>query len=398
MFENKIIIDKSISFDLEKKGENYSPLIDSLKYINNSYEKPLKFLLIDFRYELYKEIQKNWKNLPKSGEYISSVGFLRKQNIENIAEQLKIDDKDYDFIVFDLSFELANHRFAECFIESVSKNISSRKKIIFVCSNDTKNQKNNFYCDNFFEAYCYKDSKKIVDSNNSYNKKIKRFISLNRRPRPDRIEFVRSLYNNNLDQYFLLSHPGFDKIPEKTLDLSVEEFEFSSSNRGKKKKFSIKNFNEILMKENFFGRLHTNLFNQSYINVVTETMFTEDLDTIFVTEKTFRSIYAKIPFIIYGNPNILKSIKDMGYKTYHPFINENYDNEIDSSKRLKLIIDEIKRLSNLSESEFIELYKDCYQIAEWNHCHFLKRSETGEIGKKFIDFLFSMRYNITKEK
>ena len=45
-----------------------------------------------------------------------------------------------------------------------------------------------------------------------------------------------------------------------------------------------------------------------------------------VSEKTYKAIRLGMPFILFtGRPGILKHLKRIGFKTFHPHIDESYD-------------------------------------------------------------------------
>jgi len=102
-----------------------------------------------------------------------------------------------------------------------------------------------------------------------------------------------------------------------------------------------KNINDIDINELQFS---------SYINLVSETWFFE-IDTLFVSEKVFKPILLGQPFIVAGNAGILQLLKSLGYETFSPYINEEYDNIINPSERLRAIFTEIDRLCNLTDKE-----------------------------------------------
>ena len=68
-----------------------------------------------------------------------------------------------------------------------------------------------------------------------------------------------------------------------------------------------------------------------------------------------------------SNPNSLTLLKKLGYKTFHPFIDESYDNETNNVKRLRMILNEVNRLSNLTESELFEFIDKVKEITIHNH-------------------------------
>lgn len=118
------------------------------------------------------------------------------------------------------------------------------------------------------------------------------------------------------------------------------------------------------------------IYNDTYFSLVTETLFFQDrfdfqsavmIPGIFVTEKTYKPIIMKHPFVIAALPNFLSSLRELGLKTFHPFILEDYDNEIDDYNRLKMITAEVKRLSKFTDAEWLEWLSNIQPIVEHNY-------------------------------
>ena len=108
--------------------------------------------------------------------------------------------------------------------------------------------------------------------------------------------------------------------------------------------------------------------NKSHINLVVEACYeSKDLDTLYITEKTFRNYYLKKPFILIGQYESLSALQDIGYKSFHPYINEEYDKAKDGALRLRLIFDELKRLCAFSEKEWVTFHKNINPIIEHNY-------------------------------
>jgi|TARA_Y100001963_G_C6456479_1_gene298165 hypothetical protein len=63
------------------------------------------------------------------------------------------------------------------------------------------------------------------------------------------------------------------------------------------------------------------------------------------------------PFIIYGNVNSLKTLKERGYETFSEIFDESYDNVEDDGLRLKMVCEEVERISKLSIEESFDLYE-----------------------------------------
>lgn len=122
-------------------------------------------------------------------------------------------------------------------------------------------------------------------------------------------------------------------------------------------------------------------FENSYFSVVTETLFYDyrnysnarlglhiasTLPGGFVSEKTYKCIAMKHPFIILGPHNILEFLKSRGYKTFSPYIDESYDNIENDDERLLAVCKEVKRLSELPEDQLIQFTEFAKPIVEYN--------------------------------
>ena len=111
-------------------------------------------------------------------------------------------------------------------------------------------------------------------------------------------------------------------------------------------------------------------YEDSYFSIVSETTyFTNEwyYSARFLSEKTFKAIAMRHPFILVSVPNSLEILKLMGYKTFSPLIDESYDQEIDDAKRMIKILNEIERLCNLSEKELEDFINQVKIICDYNY-------------------------------
>lgn len=95
-------------------------------------------------------------------------------------------------------------------------------------------------------------------------------------------------------------------------------------------------------------------YEDSYFSLISETTFYNRdtfLNSRFLTEKTFKAILCKHPFILVTLPNSLTVLKELGYKTFEPLIDESYDLELDDNKRMMMIVKEVQRLCNLNQKD-----------------------------------------------
>ena len=81
-----------------------------------------------------------------------------------------------------------------------------------------------------------------------------------------------------------------------------------------------------------------------------------------------------MPFIVIGNPYILKRLRSLGYKTFDTLWDESYDEEFDCHKRMekvvKLVEDISKKYTTEQLNNLIEENKD---ILEHNYNLLMKR-------------------------
>jgi hypothetical protein len=92
----------------------------------------------------------------------------------------------------------------------------------------------------------------------------------------------------------------------------------------------------------------------------------EEFSPAFITEKTWKAIACKKPFLMASVPYSLKDLRKMGYKTFSPFIDESYDEVEDNDLRMRLVLNEIERICNLNEDDYNKLKLNCESITEHN--------------------------------
>lgn len=129
------------------------------------------------------------------------------------------------------------------------------------------------------------------------------------------------------------------------------------------------------------------IFSESYINIVSETSFEFGGGKFpFISEKTFHHPIINLqPFIVMGNPYTLKTLRDLGFKTFSPLINEEYDECTDFKQRFKLIESEISRLSALSLSEIHDIYYQLREVLIYNQNHAKTFGKYNPFNKTFND-------------
>lgn len=106
------------------------------------------------------------------------------------------------------------------------------------------------------------------------------------------------------------------------------------------------------------------LYTEHPINLISETLcFT---NSAFASEKIWKPIMAQQIFLVLSGPYYLKGLRKLGFRTFAPYINEEYDLETDPVGRALMVTAELKRIISMNESEFSTLLEQCQPILKHN--------------------------------
>jgi hypothetical protein len=109
------------------------------------------------------------------------------------------------------------------------------------------------------------------------------------------------------------------------------------------------------------------------VSVVLETVV--DGVKIHLTEKILRPIACSHPFVIIAGPGALAYLQRYGFLTFGDIWDESYDHEPDTVKRMEMIIQTMKQIQQLSESD----WKKVNAITEYNKQHFFSEKFMAQI-------------------
>lgn len=221
----------------------------------------------------------------------------------------------------------------------------------------------NIACLEYFEWLCsrhmyqYKNSEDIVPLPKSidFTKIDKTFLCLNRVHRWQRVNLfllwnihklmddsyftlnkksglpsenvLRDMFDKKLIEKYNITDDYLDEIESK-LPLELDEFKSSA---------------EMAL---LYGPVDS-YYQNSLISVVTETNVFE----IFNTEKIFKPMVHRHPFIVVGPYKTLENLRKMGYKTFSEFWDESYDDIKDPTERLIKVVELCKEISEWDEQK-----------------------------------------------
>ena len=109
------------------------------------------------------------------------------------------------------------------------------------------------------------------------------------------------------------------------------------------------------------------LLKSALWHVVGETVFYDE--KLHLTEKIFKPIVARRPFILVGAQGNLAYLKSYGFKTFDRWIDESYDLEPDPDKRIDMAVDQLDKLCSLSHDELISMHREMEDILDYNFNH-----------------------------
>jgi hypothetical protein len=110
---------------------------------------------------------------------------------------------------------------------------------------------------------------------------------------------------------------------------------------------------------NTYDQNMTDLYTDSYFNIVLETMIDiDDSGGQFVTEKTFKPIFNNQFFVAMSSADHLRHLRDLGYQTFGRCIDESYDSNTNNQDRFEAVLNLTKSLIRSGQDSLHQLYLD----------------------------------------
>jgi hypothetical protein len=117
---------------------------------------------------------------------------------------------------------------------------------------------------------------------------------------------------------------------------------------------------------NNYAHNMTNMYRDSYFNVVLETMIDVDgTSGVFATEKTFKPMINNQFFIPVSSAGHQEHLRELGYKTFGRVIDEHYDTIVNNQQRFEAVLAETKRLASMPLEQLHNIY--CALAPEIQH-------------------------------
>lgn len=107
-------------------------------------------------------------------------------------------------------------------------------------------------------------------------------------------------------------------------------------------------------------------YEASCVSIVTETAFSNG-NSSHVTEKVIKPIGNLHPFVYVGEPGVLSELRDLGFRTFSPMIDERYDEIMDPAARMAALLPEIHRLASMTPQELDAFRRACWPAVRHNY-------------------------------
>lgn len=114
-------------------------------------------------------------------------------------------------------------------------------------------------------------------------------------------------------------------------------------------------------------------YQNSLVSIITETNYNNMEVTL--TEKSFKPLKEKHPFIIVGVNGALKAMRDLGFKTFSEFWDESYDDYQDPQQRMRHLFNVVDAITKWTPEQILDFRRRVKPILEHNY-QLLKNSSS----------------------
>lgn len=194
------------------------------------------------------------------------------------------------------------------------------------------------------------------------------FLMYNRQVRFHRLLMLAALIKRDLLHKGIVScgvfryHDIRSICRSQGLDLNDDQLKILHSMELQSPDNEISN-NDINNRANFINSRH---HERTLVSLVAETLS----DDIFLSEKTYKPMVTGHPFLLLGAPGHLRHLKNLGYRTFHEYWNEDYDQEPHLISRIQKITDILSDLNRLDTPARQQMRQDMLPILQHNHNRF----------------------------
>jgi hypothetical protein len=167
-------------------------------------------------------------------------------------------------------------------------------------------------------------------------------------------------FHYNRDLEFHRPHCGIDELINQNIELSMLD-KINALIQA-----SPITLDSMLEEYPMLSPAHLNIakvYHNFFCEIVCETYFTGT--SFYPTEKIWRPIMLKTPFIVHGPQNYLENLKRLGFKTFDTWWSEGYSEDPHNHQPIE-ILNIIKDLSCRTTDELAHMYQEMQPVLEHN--------------------------------
>jgi len=171
---------------------------------------------------------------------------------------------------------------------------------------------------------------------------VKDYNCMQKRQRNHRIWLYHELFKRRILNKGICSMNKFSKEPPMLEGHSLQGKSFKSC----RKILPVRAYGKSNNKRSdrfYIDRIQKKLYLDTWVTVVSEASFADEDNTLFLSEKLFKPIACRHPFIVFGNRHSLTKLRSMGYKTFEGFIDESYDS-LPTLERFSAVMESIEKI------------------------------------------------------
>ena len=319
--------------------------------------------------------------LPASDEYIKLFDFPRSMDSENFCDLA--EKKQLPYVVYE---QKSSDYWYNIIAPILRKDPTFFKKQPSVIATSEKSTLLNLYLKkyNMHELYYFFHGFSALDWYRghyalNYNKSIVKqykydFISFNRiinNDRSYRIYFVSKLKELGLLDRGQVSFNVTDNLSDDWQDEVADPDSKLSTHAKQHAEHHLTDINKLVIDSpQLSGSASADIprGNDAFWHIVTETVFY--YDKLHLTEKIFKPIVSKQPFMLLAAPGNLAYLKSYGFKTFDSVIDESYDLIQDPDLRTEAVVKQLHWYCNLTLSEKTDIIKQLEPVIQHNFDHF----------------------------